>query len=421
MPVGPDKPRAAAHPFLPFRPCPRVVDFLIPPKSAEVRERFARFVTDVAIPAEREGVVDGAIEWKVVEELRSKARAAGLWAPHLPAEWGGLELSTVEMALVSEELGRSPLAPYAVNCAAPDEGNMHTLLLFGTDAQRERWLRPLAEGRIRSCFAMTEKDAGSDPSRLKAVARRDGSGWRVEGTKVFVTGAAGAAFSVVVALTSPERGPKDGASLLLVAAPAFEVVREIPVSGTHAPGGHCEIRFARAAGEILGREGAGLAHAQARLAHGRVGHAMRWIGAAQRALDLAATRALERETFGSPLAERQAVQWMLAESAIELRLSRLVVLHAAWKLDAGLDARQEVAVAKVHVAQSLGRITDRAIQVWGGLGVSEDLPLARLARDARAARIYDGPDEVHLASIARSVLKEAREKGTTRGATGGFP
>lgn len=397
-----------------------MVDFALPPDVVEIRERVARFVTDEVLPAEARGIVAGRIEWKVVEELRARARAAGLWTPHLPREWGGLGLSSVAMAVVSEELGRSPLAPYAVNCAAPDEGNMHTLLLFGTDAQRERWLRPLAEGRIRSCFAMTEKDAGSDPARLRTAARPDGAGWRVDGEKVFVTGAQGAAFAIVVALTAPERGPRAGASLLLVEAPRFTVAREIPVLGTHAPGGHCEIAFRDAPAEIVGTEGAGLAHAQARLAHGRIGHCMRWIGAAQRALDLAATRALGRETFGAPLAERQAVQWMLAQSAIELRAARLLVLVAAAALDSGRDARQEVAAAKVYVANVLGHVADRAIQIHGGLGVSDDLPLARLLLDARAARIYDGPDEVHLASIARAVLKEAKERGTTRRASGGW-
>lgn len=398
-----------------------MIDFTLPPELDDLRRRVAAFVREEVLPAEPRGMLpSGEADWKVVEELRAAARARGLWTPHLPAQWGGLGLGAIGMAVVSQELGASPLAPLALNCSAPDEGNMHALLAFGTTEQQERWLRPLAEGRIRSCFAMTEPGAGSDPTRIAARARPDGDAWRVDGAKWFVTGARGAAFAIVVAVTEPDAPPHERASLLLVEAEDFEVVREIPVMGTHAPGGHCEMRFAGSRATLLGERGRGFAMAQHRLGGGRVAHAMRWIGAAQRALDLAAARAREREAFGGPLAEKQAVQWMLADSATELHLARLAVLHAAWKVERGLEHRQEIAIVKVYVANALQRIVDRAIQIHGALGYSADTPLERIFRDARAARIYDGPDEVHQMTIARGVLRESEKRGTTRAAAGGF-
>jgi acyl-CoA dehydrogenase len=391
-----------------------VIDFAVPDDLEALRQRVAAFVAREAIPAEAQMDLDREPDARVVEALRAKARAAGLWTPHLPREWGGLGLSTVGMALVSQELGASSLAPLALNCSAPDEGNMHTLLSFGTPAQQQRWLKPLAEGRIRSCFAMTEKAAGADPRGLRTTATRDGDAWRLRGEKWFITGARGAAFAITVARTG------EGFSLFLVDAqdPGWKLVRDVPVMGTHAPGGHGEVALDGARGELLGVEGHGLEHAQHRLGGGRIAHAMRWIGAAQRALDLASRRALEREAFGGPLAEKEAVQWMIADSATELHLARLVVMHAAWKIDQGLPHRQEIAMLKVHVANALQRIADRAIQIHGALGYSEDTPLARLWRDARAARIYDGPDEVHQMSIARGVLNATRERGSSRPAPG---
>lgn len=377
------------------------------------------------LPLEPEAFGPGdTLDWSVVDKLRKEAREHGLWNPHLPEVWGGLGLGAEALAVAHGELGASILGPLALNAMAPDEGNMHTLLLFGTDEQKERYLRPLAAAEVRSCFAMTEKDAGSDPNRMSTTARREGDAYVLSGEKWFISGAQGAAFAIVVALTDPDAGAKRGASLLLVDVdtPGFEIVRDVGTMGTHFPGGHCEVRFDDVrvpASNLLGEEGRGLAHAQARLGLGRITHAMRWIGAAQRALDLAAARALEREVFGKRLAEHQAVQWMLADSARELYLARLAVLHAASLIDAGLDHKHEVSLVKVHAAAMLHNVVDRAIQVHGALGYSTDLPLERLYRDARAARIYDGADEVHQWMIARRVLKESRETGSTRGATGG--
>jgi alkylation response protein AidB-like acyl-CoA dehydrogenase len=380
----------------------------------QLRLAFRTFVDEEVIPREKDAEHDP----KVLDDLRTEAKARGLWTPHLPRAWGGLGLGTMAMALVSQELGASPVAPLTVNASAPDEGNMHALLSLGTKAQQERWLRPLAEGRIRSCFAMTEKDAGADPTRIMTTAIQTGDAWRIHGEKWFITGAEGAAFAIVIAKTDHRAAPQEQYSLFLVDAsdPGWRVVRSVPVMGTHAPGGHCEVRLDGARGELLGERGQGFAHAQSRLGGGRIAHAMRWLGVAQRALDLAATRALARETFGAALSERQSVQWMLAESAMDLHTSRLMVLHAAWKIDQKMEHRQEIAMVKVYVANAMHRVVDRAIQIHGALGYSTDLPLERFYRDARAARIYDGPDEVHMMTIAKTVLREAKKHGTTRGA-----
>jgi acyl-CoA dehydrogenase len=330
------------------------------------------------------------------------------------------------VALVQEACGASPLASLAVNCMAPDEGTMHVLLDHGTDDQKERYLRPLAEARIRSCFAMTERDvAGSDPTTMRTRAVRDGDEWVIDGEKWFISGARGAAFAVVMAVTDHDAAPHDRCTVFIVDAddPGWSVVREIPVMGTDLPGGHCEVRLdgCRVADEaILGGRGRGFAVGQSRLAFGRLGHAMRWIGMAQRALDLAAGRALDRQAFGHRLADHQAVQWWLADSAMQLYASRLMVLHAAWKLEQGVDVRQEIGFVKVFVSEALGDIVDRALQVHGSLGYSGDTPLEGFYRDARAARIYDGPSEVHRMVLARNLLRAMSEEGTTRRATGGL-
>jgi acyl-CoA dehydrogenase len=384
----------------------------------------ASFVRDEVLPVEADLAGDSPED--ILDPLRKRAREAGLWTPHLPPEWGGLGVGPLGMALISEECGASALASLALNAMAPDEGNMHLLLHAGTDAQKEKYLRPLAAGDLRSCFAMTEQGAGSDPTMLRTSARPDGDHWVLDGEKWFISGANGAAFAIVVAVTDPDEESRSRRhSLFLVDSdnPGWFVVRKIPVMGTHAPGGHCEVRLESCrvpADAMLGERGAGLALAQARLGPARLAHAMRWIGVAQRALDLAAHRALEREAFGRTLSEHQAVQWMLADSAIQLYAARLMVLHAAWKIEAGQDHRQEVAFVKVFVSEALGEIVDRAIQIHGALGYSGDLPLERFYRDARAARLYDGPSEVHRMVIARALLRASRDDGTTRGALGGL-
>jgi acyl-CoA dehydrogenase len=402
-----------------------VIDFTVPPELEDLRNRVARFVEERVLTVESE--VDETNFDARVTELRAAARDEGLYNPHLPAEWDGLGLGALGMALVSQELGVSGLASYALNCMAPDEGNMHLLLHAGTDAQKERYLRPLAEGRVRSCFAMTERDvASSDPTQLSATGKRDGGEWILNGEKWFITGANGAAFAIVVARTEddPDSDPRARYTLFMVDAgnPGWEVVREIPVMGAHGPGGHCEVRLENcrvAADAILGKPGEGFALSQVRLGPARLAHAMRWIGVAQRALDIATQRAVNREAFGKQLVRHEAVAWMLADSAVELYAARLMVLHSAWKIERGVDFKQEVAMVKVHVSEALGHVVDRAIQICGSLGYSGDLPLERFYRDARAARIYDGPSEVHRMVIARNLVKAMLAEGTTKPATGG--
>jgi alkylation response protein AidB-like acyl-CoA dehydrogenase len=308
---------------------------------------------------------------------------------------------------------------------APDEGNMHTLLIAGTEEQKERFLRPLAEGRTRSCFAMTEPDvASSDPTNLQTTAVRDGDQWILNGRKWFITGAEGAAFGIVVAKT----GTDDAAghrnySLILVPTdtPGWRVVRDPGIIGAHFPGGHPEIALedVRVPLEnLLGNEGEGFVIAQKRLAGGRLAHAMRWIGVAQRALDLTSQRLLERKAFGKELARHQALQFFLADSAMDLYASRLMVLHTAWKVEQGLPHRQEVAMAKTFVSEAFGRVMDRAVQVFGSHGIATDEPIAQWYADARAARIYDGASEVHRMVIARELLKLAMSGQSTRAGCG---
>ena len=402
-----------------------MIDFTIPPDLEDIRRRVAAFVQTHALPLEAK--VNESNFDAFLGDLREEARRAGLWTPHLPRDWGGLGLGALGMALVSQELGVSALAPLALNCMAPDEGNMHLLLHAGTEEQKERYLKPLAEGAIRSCFAMTERDvASSDPTQLRTTATRDGDEWILNGEKWFITGASGAAFAIVLARTDEDAiaDPRTRHTLFLVDAgnPGWHIVREIPVMGTHAPGGHCEVRLidCRVGPDaMLGQPGEGLKLSQARLGPARLAHAMRWIGVAQRALDIATERAMARQAFGKELIRHEAVAWMLADSAIDLYAGRLMVLHAAWKIESSQEFRQEVSIVKVHVAEALGRVVDRAIQICGSLGYSGDLPLERFYRDARAARLYDGPSEVHRMVIARNLAKAMATEGTTSRAAGG--
>jgi acyl-CoA dehydrogenase len=383
---------------------------------AEVRDFVA---TEVMAEESRVDVTDVLEHWHVVEALRDRARARGIFAPHMPAEWGGLGLGAVAMALISQECGASTLAPLALNAMAPDEGNMHTLLLAGTPEQQERFLRPLAEGRTRSCFAMTEPDvASSDPLNLRTVAIRDGDGYLLRGHKWFITGAIGAAFAIVVAKTGAREDRHRGYSLFLVPTdtPGWTVLRDPGIIGAHYPGGHPEILLddVRIPHEnLLGELGAGFRISQQRLARGRLAHAMRWIGVAQRALDLAAERMLARSAFGKPLADQQALQFFLADSATELYASRLMVLHAAWKVDQDLPCRPEIAMVKTFVSEMLGRVLDRALQVFGSHGMTTDHPIGQWYADARAARIYDGASEVHRMTLARELLRLAGAGSST--------
>jgi acyl-CoA dehydrogenase len=389
------------------------MDFDLTPELQALRHQVWAFIDREVLPLEPHENEDDGLPAVLLTALRQRAREAGVWAPQLPREDGGLGLDTLGLCVVFEEAGRSPLGPLALNCAAPDEGNMHLLLKAATPEQRARYLDPLARGAVRSCFAMTEPapGAGSDPTMLLTRADRRGGRWVITGRKWFTTGANGAAFAIVAAVTDPAAAPRQGMTLFLVDAgtPGYEVVRTIPTLTGGGPGGHCEVSFKDCAvgeGQVLGRVGEGFKLMQVRLGPARLTHCMRWLGAAARAVAIATDYAKQRQAFGKCLSEHQAVQWMLADSAIEIHASRLMVLHAAWKLDRGDEARQETSMCKVFVAEAVGRVIDRALQVCGAAGVSRDLPIERLYRDVRAFRIYDGPSEVHRMVIARQLLKD---------------
>ncbi|MCI0461339.1 MAG: acyl-CoA dehydrogenase family protein [Gemmataceae bacterium] len=388
------------------------MDFTLPPELLDLRRRVRTFIEQEVIPLEPLDSEETGLPSHFLAELRRKAREAAVWAPQLPPEYGGLGLDTVGICAVFEEAGRSLLGPLALNCSAPDEGNMHLLHRAATPEQKRKYLEPLTRAEARSCFAMTEPapGAGSDPTMLQARAERLGDGWVINGRKWFTTGALGAAFAIVAAVTDPDAPAKQRMTLFLVDAgtPGFEVVRAIPTLTAPGPGGHCELRFTDCIvpeSQVLGGIGSGFQLMQARLGPARLTHCMRWLGAAARAVEIATRYALGREAFGKRLSEHQAVQWMLADSAVEMHASRLMVLQAAWKLDRGDEARQETSMCKVFVAEAVGRIVDRAIQVCGALGISRDLVLERFYREVRAFRIYDGPSEVHRMVIARQVLR----------------
>jgi alkylation response protein AidB-like acyl-CoA dehydrogenase len=395
------------------------MDFATPETLRPVLETVRRFVADDLIPLEP-SLMAGPFEALVptLDEARRKARALGIWAPQLPTALGGMGLSLVELAMVGEELGRSPLGHYAVNAQAPDAGNLEILHAFGTDEQKRRWLDPLARGEIRSCFAMTEPDhPGSNPVWMGTTAVREGDDYVLNGRKWFASAADGASFAVVMAVTDPGAEPHRRASLIVVPTdtPGFRRVRNIPCMG-HAGDGwlsHAELMFEDCrvpASHRLGDEGAGFALAQARLGPGRVHHCMRWIGVCERAFDLMARRASSRQVSpGEPLGTRQTAQNWLAESRAEIDAARLLVLRAAWTIDrsgqGSPEARSAISLIKFHAAGVLQAVVDRAVQVHGALGISDDTVLSWFYRHERAARIYDGPDEVHKSSVARQILK----------------
>ncbi len=382
--------------------------------SDDLASRVREFVNHFVLPLEALSSDAAAAQ---IATVQSRAKDSGLWAPQLPCEVGGLGLNLSQAFPMLEAAGRSLLGPLCLGCAAPDEGNAHVLHLAASPEQKARYLEPLAQGRIRSTFCMTEPapGAGSDPRMMRSRAVRRGDQWVLDGHKWFSTGAVGAAFAIVACVSDPNAPPRDAMTLFLVDAEAdgFEVVREVPTLGHATPGGHCEVKLTACAVDdnaVLGDVGQGYALMQRRLGPARMTHCMRWLGAATRALEIATQRAIEREAFGKTLAEHQGVGWMLSDSQTELHASRLMIADAAAKLDAGSEARLETSMCKVFVAEAVHRTIDRAIQICGSLGISTELPLAQMATESRAFRIYDGPSEVHRMVIARAIAKEA--KGT---------
>jgi len=385
-----------------------MVDFSLPPALADLQARVRRFIAEQVIPLEgdpRQGA-HGPDE-PLRAELIERARRAELLSPHVAPQHGGLGLSHVERAVVFEEAGVSLLGPVAMNVFAPDEGNMHLLEAVATPAQKERWLRPLAAARIRSCFCMTEPapGAGSDPGMLATTAEPDGEHFVIRGRKWFITGADGASLAIIMA-----RVPEVGATMFLAPmdAPGIVLERNMDTLDRCFPGGHGVVRFEGLRvhrDDVLGETGQGLRNAQVRLSPARLTHCMRWLGAARRAHEVATAYARERHAFGKPIGHHEGVGFMLADNEMDLHVARLVTLQAAWALDQGGLGLHESSRAKVIVSEAVWRVADRCVQILGGQGTTSETVVARIFADMRAFRIYDGPSEVHRWSLAKRILK----------------
>jgi acyl-CoA dehydrogenase len=402
------------------------MDFAHSERAQQLREELLDFMDSHIYPAEpvyaeqrRQG--DPHALPPIIEELKARARERELWNLFLPDERWGAGLSNLEYAPLAEITGRSPhIAPEALNCSAPDTGNMELLVDFGTHEQQQRWLVPLLNGEIRSCFGMTEPDvASSDPTNLATLIRRDGDEYVISGRKWWSTGTGDprCKLAIVLGVSDPEAEPHRRHSMILVPldTPGVDIIRDLTTFGYTDQHGHGEVVYHDVrvpAAHLIGEEGAGFAIAQARLGPGRIHHCMRAIGMAERALELMVMRAQARTAFGGPLAEQGVIATWIAESRIEIEQARLLVLKAAWLMDTvgNKGARTEIAAIKVVAARMLATVADRAIQVFGGKGVTEDVPLASFYALARTLRIVDGPDEVHLRTVARQELRRGRER-----------
>jgi alkylation response protein AidB-like acyl-CoA dehydrogenase len=399
-----------------------VTTLAIPDAIAARRAAVRAFMDEHVYEQERALIAEDDAADALIRGLQQKAKEAGLWAPHLPPEAGGSGSGFIEYAYLNEEIGRSFIAQLIFGCQAPDAGNGEILHMFGTDDQKERFLKPLVAGETRSFFGMTEPEvAGSDPTLLQARAVRDGDEWVIDAHKWFSSGADGAGFGIVMVVTDPDAAPHERATMILVPTdtPGYELVRRVPVMGHEGRGWgtHCETRFTNVRVPVentLGEVGSGFRLAQKRLGPGRIHHVMRWLGQMQRAFELLCSYSLERKAFGGPLAEKQTVQNWIADSAAEIQACRMMTLQAAHRLDEGDEARVEVSLIKFFAARVLHDVIDRALQVHGGLGMSDDTPLALMYRMARGARIYDGADEVHRMVVARRILRDFEDGGVWR-------
>jgi len=393
------------------------MDFTIPPRVEDFRARIARFVADEVIPVENNRAnwdEHDNIRLDALEVLRDKARAEGLWCLQLKPETGGQGLGKAGMAVCYEEMNRSIFGPVVFNSAAPDDGNMMVLEQAGTPAQKDRWLAPIVRGDVRSAFVMTEPHpgGGSDPGMMLTTATRKGDRYVIQGRKWFITGAAEARHFILIARTSDD--PRRGLSAFLFDAdqPGWRIDRRIPIMGPEEHGGHCELVFEGleipAENMLLG-EGDGLKLTQMRLGPARLTHCMRWLGLSKRCVEIAQTYAAERFAFGQRLSQRESIQMMLGDLAMQIEVGRLLVMKAAWELDRGGYARKEVSMAKVHVANLLHKAADVAIQINGARGYSQDTVLEWVYRYARQARLVDGADAVHMMVLDRTLAKEGRE------------
>jgi acyl-CoA dehydrogenase len=384
-----------------------------PSDTAELLDRTRRFVRTICIPHENPvRLTNQPPSDALIADLVQEAKNWGVYGPHLPQEYGGLDRPWVERADLFRAAGYSLLGPFALNCAAPDEGNQHLLHMVANANQKAEFLAPMASDAVRSCFMMSEPGgAGSDPSQLKTIALRDGSDYLISGRKWYISGAIGARFAIIMAKDS-EAG---GATMFLapMSTPGITVVREMEGASHGSPGGHCEIALENVRvpqSAILGEAGAAFRYAQVRLAPARLTHCMRWLGAAERAHDVARHYAIKRTAFGKPLMGHQAIGAMLADNEIDIHASALIIADCAHRLDAGEKARHETSLAKVFVSEAVYRVVDRCVQILGGMGVMADTPVEAIWRSARAFRIYDGPSEAHRDAIARHIERTTRNE-----------
>ena len=394
------------------------MDFTLPPAIEEARRRARQFVEDEVLPVENDPANyddHENITLAALRPLRVKAKAAGLWAPQMPTKRGGMGLPTIGMAAVYEEMNRSIFGPVAINCAAPDDGNMFVLNRIGTEEQKTKWLQPIIDGDIHSSFVMTEPHpgSGSDPSMMLTKAEPIGnSKWRITGRKWYITGAESATHFILMARTSDDARKGLTAFMFHKDQPGWRIVRRIPIMGPEEHGGHCEIEFDGLEiddSDRLMEVGDGLKLTQIRLGTARLTHCMRWLGLAKRSMEIARDYVEKREGFGSKLIDRESVQIKLGEVAHEIEMGRLIVMKAAWKLDQGDFARQEVSMAKIHVADTLHKAVDTAIQLNGARGYSKDTVLEWIYRYARQARLVDGASEVHKMVLARFYRRDGAD------------
>jgi acyl-CoA dehydrogenase len=387
------------------------MDFTLSPELLDLQQRTRAFIAEQVVPYENDPRQDGHGPHPALRsELVARARRAGLLTPHAAIAHGGLGLSHRAKAIVFEEAGYSPLGPVALNIHAPDEGNIHLMEAVCTPAQKARWLQPLIDGHLRSCFAMTEpgEGAGSDPSMLQTRAVRDGDDYLISGTKWLITGAEGASFAIIMARM------EDGSATMFLAdmdQPGVRLERLMDSLDSCFVGGHGVLHFDRLrvpAGDVLGEIGKGFRYAQVRLAPARLTHCMRWLGQASRAHDVATAYARKRRAFGKPLGEHEGVGFQLADNEMDLHGARLHIWHTAWVLDQGHKGNVESSMTKVVVSEAVWRVVDRCVQVLGGQGVTGETIVMRIFKDIRAFRIYDGPSEVHRWSIARKLLGGAQ-------------
>ena len=397
-----------------------MINLSYPPEVQDLTVRTRGFIRETVLPLEdaHDGDIAAAGGEALRVELQQAARDAGVFAPHAPAAYGGHGLGMSDRVPVFEEAGYSLFGPAALNIAAPDEGNVHLLAVVADPEQKQQYLEPLARGDVRSAFAMTEPapGAGSDPSALATRAVRAAGGWRVSGRKWFITGADGAGFFIIMARTSGQPGDRGGATMFLAPAgsPGIRVGRHIGTLDRSLIGGHCEVFFEDLLvpdSAVLGEVDRGFEYAQVRLGPARMTHVMRWLGAARRGHEVALAHVAERRGFGSRLGDLGMIQKMVADNEIEIAAARALVIRACWELDRGEPASTATSIAKTFAAEAIFRIVDRSMQMCGGLGVSSDLPLARLSREVRPFRIYDGPSEVHRWAIAKRAVGRARRAG----------